>query len=126
MTDWLAALITESGGTIRLYGKPVSVAELRAHCSGAAVSRAVAVLGGWQCMPGKLPTPRLTATITPPTCKAGLGKVVVAGYTPPQREPYPADERPVRRQNARLPSTCKRCGLRGHIASNQKHHPRPA
>lgn len=77
-----------------------------------------------------LPTPRLTATITPPTGKSRWGAVIVAGYTPPPRAPDPADEVPLdrrarRNKTSRPPSRCTRCKMAGHIASNAKFHPRP-
>jgi hypothetical protein len=115
--DELCALVKAAGGTMRLYGNPVSAEELR----GAVTARVDAKL---RKLVTGLPTPSLTATITPPTCRAGLGAVKVLGFVPPPREPDPADERE-RLQKPRRQARCTLCNGIGHIASNRKHHPRP-
>lgn len=112
--DELCALVKAAGGTMRLYGRKVSPGELRGAMEARVDAKLGALIG--------LPTPRLTATIEP---RGRFGAVVVAGYTPPPRETDPADERPFRRQKARVPSTCRLCLKPGHIASNEKFHPRP-
>lgn len=60
-----------------------------------------------------LPTPRMTATIYPPTMKHGLGKVIVHGAGGP---PKPG-RGPVDRADKTL--TCSRCHAQGHARSNR-------
>lgn len=64
-----------------------------------------------------LPTPSTSATIdhTAP----GLGKVTVAGYYPELVDYEPVEYAP------RPKAKCARCGIEGHIASNQRFHPDP-
>ncbi len=72
-----------------------------------------------------LPTPRLTATITPPTRKGDLGAVVVHGCTPPHVDLDEGNDRPRPRPSdrTRQAGVCSLCRLPGHARSNRKFHP---
>lgn len=74
-----------------------------------------------------LPTPSLTATITPPMSRANLGKVMVHGYAPLEVVEYcdPGDPRAYGNRKRRKTIVCHRCGIEGHNTNNRKHHPRP-
>lgn len=115
--DELAATVKRAGGTMRLYGKSVTVDALREHAAGSATSRLTATVSGMHYTPGKLPTPRLTATVNPPLNKGTLGAVVVDGYDPPRHDGDPRP--PVRRGRVR----CTLCDQMGHARSNRKFHP---
>jgi len=115
--DELCALVKAAGGTMRLYGRPVTADELR----GAMHSRVDAKLGNL----AGLPTPSLSATIIPPHRRGDLGEVVVAVYAPPDNAYDPDDDGS--RGNGDKPRkrpTCRLCGIVGHVSSNFKYHPR--
>jgi len=110
--DELCELVKSAGGTMRLYGRPVSAVELRGAMNARVDAKLGALVG--------LPTPSLSATITPPVRKGELGAVVVAGYTPPNR--FDGDPVPTKPRKLII---CARCKMVGHNAANTKHHPRP-
>lgn len=70
-------------------------------------------------LPGKLPVPRLTATIAPPVSKGSFGVVSVLGYEPVRSDYDPPPERAPRK-----PSRCSICDVTGHARTNRKFHPR--
>ena len=116
--DELSSAISSAGGALRLYGKPIDVADLRKHAAGSVAARMRGATTGIAHTPGKLPVPRLTATITPPVNRGGFGVVHVHGYVVTRCDGDPPSELAPRSN-----SLCSICDKPGHVRSNRKFHP---